>query len=62
MFKPQINTTFQLRDRPASGADVTQKLHNRHKFILEKKEKARVKAQDKLNQLRNQGKASKFSE
>lgn len=62
MFKPQINTTFQLRDRATSGTDVTHKLHNRHKFILEKKEKARVKAQDKLNQMRNQGKASKFSE
>ena len=44
MFKPQINTTFHLRDRPANGAEVTQKLHNRHKFILEKKEKARIKA------------------
>jgi hypothetical protein len=49
MFKPQINAGFHVRDRPASGADVTQKLHNRHKFILEKKEKARVKAHDKLH-------------
>ena len=62
MFKPQINTTFHLRDRPANGAEVTQKLHDRHKFILEKKERARLQAQEKLNQMRNQGKASKFSE
>lgn len=62
MFRPQINSSFYLRDRQSSGRDITQQLHNRHKFILEKKEKARVDAHERLNQLRNQGKASKFSE
>ena len=62
MFKPQINNNFYLRDRQASGRDVTHQLHNRHKFIQEKKEKARNDAHERLNQMRNQGKASKFSE
>jgi len=62
MFKPQINQSYQLRDRPQSGANVALNLHKRHKFILEKKEKARLMEVDKYSQMRNKGKASKFSE
>lgn len=63
MFKPQINQTFSVKNRPQKSSQVTLNLHHRHKFILEKKEKAREDELDKMNEIRKKGsKASKFSE
>lgn len=39
-FKPQINQNFYVRDRPDSSHKVTLNLYDRHKMILEKKQRA----------------------
>lgn len=63
MFKPKTNSSFILRDRPTSPSRVAVNLYERHKLILEKKQKARRDAEDRIESMRkNISKANKYSE
>lgn len=63
LYKPTINSNYALKDRPASSAQATTNLYERHQLILQKKQKARNEQEKKYSQMRQQNtKANQFSE